>query len=341
LRDAYNAAVANAIASETAVIPEEGAIFAANAIGEDVVSIADGGANNNLSAWLSLAGNVLTLAAQGAALTGAAEIVIPVGAAVFTIDQLAFFIGYLVTGFAASADSADIKNYLTEAANTLGMTANANGSYNVTPDGNSTYAFNPSTAVGTFSNEGITEDGSTTDYTFNADGSQSAVVLNSSGQETESIQTNADGSSTTSFFNPTTGALTQQTAMNSSGTSIGSMQANYQYPGGPLIGYTVSGTGNSLVASNLVIQMADADSQLTLAGSGDEVSGGTVTFESSDASITAAYTNLVMEGTGDQVLADGSGSTVTLGAGVGVTVDGLNSASGATLYSGVGNAVTV
>ena len=93
LRDAYRAAVANAIASETAVIPEEGAIFAANAIGEDVVSIADGGANNNLSAWLSLAGNVLTLAAQGAALTGAAEIVIPVGAAVFTIDQVASFVG--------------------------------------------------------------------------------------------------------------------------------------------------------------------------------------------------------------------------------------------------------
>ena len=91
LRDAYNAAVANAIASETAVIPEEGAIFAANAIGEDVVSIVDG--NNNLSAWLALAGNVLTLAAQGAALTGAAEIVIPVGAAVFTIDQVASFVG--------------------------------------------------------------------------------------------------------------------------------------------------------------------------------------------------------------------------------------------------------
>jgi len=91
LRDAYRAAVANAIASETAVIPEEGAIFAANAIGEDVVSIVDG--NNNLSAWLALAGNVLTLAAQGAALTGAAEIVIPVGAAVFTIDQVASFVG--------------------------------------------------------------------------------------------------------------------------------------------------------------------------------------------------------------------------------------------------------
>ncbi|MBN6729035.1 hypothetical protein [Burkholderia multivorans] len=95
LKAAYDAAYANAVAAETALIPGVGAVFASSAIKMDLQSISINGANpSNL---ISLASNIAILASQGialsAALAGGGEVAVTVGATTFALSELVVQVG--------------------------------------------------------------------------------------------------------------------------------------------------------------------------------------------------------------------------------------------------------
>lgn len=94
LKAAYDAAYANAVAAETALIPGVGAVFASSAIKMDLQSISINGANpSNL---ISLASNIAILASHGIALSAAlagGEVAVTVGATTFALSELVVQVG--------------------------------------------------------------------------------------------------------------------------------------------------------------------------------------------------------------------------------------------------------
>ncbi|MBR8452245.1 hypothetical protein KTE29_05205, partial [Burkholderia multivorans] len=144
LKAAYDAAYANAVAAETALIPGVGAVFASSAIKMDLQSISINGANpSNL---ISLASNIAILASQGialsAALAGGGEVAVTVGATTFALSELVDFMGAALTGIGVNLDGSDILSYLQSGANAIGLTQNSNGSYNSTQTNSSTFSIN-------------------------------------------------------------------------------------------------------------------------------------------------------------------------------------------------------
>lgn len=138
LQIAYNAAYANAWATATAVIPGVGAVFASQAIAADFSAITHGG--NTASNWIALAGNIITLAAQGVELVGGGEVAIALGATTFAITDLIDYVGLIATGAGISLDQDDIKTYLTNAATQQGLMQSADGTYNVSQGPTSSFS---------------------------------------------------------------------------------------------------------------------------------------------------------------------------------------------------------
>lgn len=106
---AYNAAVANAYAAETALIPVTGAFFASQAVTADIKDmVANGKSASNLLAFI---GNIVTLFAQNIQLFGAEStpISLGVGVGVFALGEVVDAVGLLLTVAGASMDSTEIK----------------------------------------------------------------------------------------------------------------------------------------------------------------------------------------------------------------------------------------
>jgi hypothetical protein len=116
-----------------------------------------------------------------------------------------------ITQYTVNADGS-------ESAITLNSSGQETESGQISPDGSSTVSFyNPSTGALTGENL-VNADGSQTDYTINSDGSQAATVLNADGQTTETAVFNTNGSSTQTFYDPSTGALTGENLVNADGS---------------------------------------------------------------------------------------------------------------------------
>lgn len=148
LQAAYSAAYANAVAAEYALVPGVGAVFASRAVSMDINLIyekSQAGEAIEPADVVALAGNLATVAAQGVALLGLAEVEIPIGALVFTADQIGTAVGAILTAASASLDMSTIISYVSEGMANVGVVPNESGVYAVENSINSSLSINLST----------------------------------------------------------------------------------------------------------------------------------------------------------------------------------------------------
>ncbi|NIF69884.1 S-layer family protein [Burkholderia sp. Ap-962] len=131
----YRAALANAAASATSLIPGEGAAFAGNAIAANIKNLAQNhstmSASDLESAAAAIAGALATLVGQGVEITGlaAANINPLVGGGVFTLGEFINAVGFVISAAGVIIDSGTIAQIATQSLQALGLAPNPSGQY--------------------------------------------------------------------------------------------------------------------------------------------------------------------------------------------------------------------
>ncbi|MHB9016835.1 MAG: hypothetical protein ACYC3O_01540 [Burkholderiales bacterium] len=111
------AALANAYAAETSLIPVIGAPFALQAVNADILDMQTNGWDD-VGKWITLMGNIVTEVGQGLQISGVDSIPItggtdiPVAAGAITLGELVDAIGLSLTAGGIVADSLTIQKYL-------------------------------------------------------------------------------------------------------------------------------------------------------------------------------------------------------------------------------------
>ena len=132
---AYNAAYANAWASNTALVPGSGAYFASVAVTADIREMSIEYKINNQypsnGQILTLIGNIVTLAGQGVQILGLSSTPVTFGGglAAFSLGELIDAAGFALTASGVALDHATISNYVQSILSTSGFSTDSNGNY--------------------------------------------------------------------------------------------------------------------------------------------------------------------------------------------------------------------
>ncbi|UVS88566.1 S-layer family protein (plasmid) [Burkholderia glumae] len=131
----YQAALANAAASATSLIPGEGAAFAGNAIAANIKNLSQNhstmSASDFESSAIAIAGALATLVGQGVEISGlaAANINPLVGGGVFTLGEFINAVGFVISAAGVVIDSGTIAQIATQSLQALGLAPSPSGQY--------------------------------------------------------------------------------------------------------------------------------------------------------------------------------------------------------------------
>ncbi|WP_175796682.1 beta strand repeat-containing protein [Burkholderia anthina] len=373
LQATYNAAYANAIAAEYALVPGVGAVFGARAASLDAALIAQKikmGVDIDPGDYVSLASNLALVASQGIALVGSGGVEVPIGALTFTADEIGSAVGGLLTAAGVSLDSKTIQSYVAEGIQAIGLSQNSDGSYAVTPTDTSTLELNGITPTLNYSDTSSSGNGQVVVPTFDSNGN----VTGYTSQVPSESNSYSNGGTGYTFQNGTTmlgGGSALANLPNSPSGAVPIAQWNIpgsniytviQYSDGTFGRLTTASDGSTTVTmtnvsapppdqSNQVSTTDDngaLSSQISGTGAQDDISNAAVTFATGASGTVNGNSNLITGNGGDtfqltgvgynvNLSATGAASTVTFTANSGGTVNG----SGATVDAAGSDSVTV
>ncbi|MFM0047280.1 matrixin family metalloprotease [Paraburkholderia sediminicola] len=341
----YQAALANAAAAATSLIPGEGSVFAGNAIMANIVNLSTNfetmSANNVESAYAAIAGELVTMVGQGIEVAGLAGTNINpiVGGGIFTLGELVNAVGFIATAVGAGVDLSAIENFLSQDLQAAGFVPDSNGNFTPGAQSSSTFicdASNASTmfdiAQGNNTDQILPQDMS---FSVVNDSPVATVIANPLGQDiiiapgVNGARFNLDINGGSSSVSGVNSAILSGGQYNFSGPGIVADISNGQINVGSGTTLNLSGSGdvvNQDAGSDVSVGAQGVTTiENSLTGQDITISNGNISIAGDDAAISGGATASV------SIDSDGSSSVALLNAAGAETVsEQFNSAGDGT-----------